>query len=101
MKQYVYRLYTQDMNREGIVSLIQACGFDSFTLSQGIGYWINAKELSLSIEIISNEKANAPTKLLASAIRSLNNQTAVYWITFQVESELIGLTKEVSHEVSI
>ena len=90
MKQYCYRLYTEDKDREAITNLVKACGFNSFNLTRAVGYWLNTKELSLCIEIIGDRDASTKTRLLAGALRVLNNQAAVYWVAWPIDAELIG-----------
>ncbi len=53
-KQYRYRIYTEDENRDKIQNIVANC-FDGFTMFTGIGTWKNETEKNLTIEIITKD----------------------------------------------
>jgi hypothetical protein len=45
----VHRIYTEDMNREGIVSILDK-HFNSYNVTETLGRWLGASEKSLMVE---------------------------------------------------
>lgn len=48
----VYRIYTEDINREDTIKLVSKW-FDGFTVYQAMGYWQGKAESSLIFEVIA------------------------------------------------
>jgi len=87
----LYRIYTEDVNREEI-ERIAALYFDSFTISQAVGYWTGAREHSLLIEIFEASRfyhAQQKVGCIAKAIKLANKQEAVLVIELDVEGGLL------------
>ena len=80
---YLYRLYTEDINRELIAAEVSQY-YQGFTLIPSSGYWAGAPESSLIIEISVPHEDGSRINRLAGIIRRLNNQQAVL-----VQSQLI------------
>lgn len=70
----MYRIYTEDVNREAIQALADSF-FDGYTLVPTIGVWAGTHEASLIIEIAGDAKE--PVHELAHEIKDLNHQQAV------------------------
>lgn len=72
----LYRLYTEDKNREGIEQIISKY-FDGFTLIPAIGYWKGNKEQSLIVEILSDKDVLPVVEQIAEEIKRVNDQQSV------------------------
>ena len=79
----LYRIYTEDKNRERVVELA-ASHFEAFTVFTGTGYWRGKAEQSLIIEAMAigleESEANlfeAKVMSLAFTIRKMNSQECV------------------------
>jgi hypothetical protein len=70
----MYRIYTEDLNREQIEAIIGK-SFDSFTVLPAVGYWHGHKENSLVIEVDTDDKLSVVAA--ASRIKEQNHQEAV------------------------
>jgi hypothetical protein len=87
----LFRIYTEDVNREGIEGLA-GLHFDSFTISQAVGYWMGNRECSLVIEVfepVSYYHAQQKVGKLATAIKQANKQEAVLVVEINAEGGLI------------
>lgn len=89
----VYRIYTEDKNRDKILAETSA-RFTGFTVIPVLGSWAGVQEASLIIEVISFAGANhgynkTAIKELAEAIKALNSQEAVLITVSYLEAELI------------
>jgi len=72
----IYRIYTENVNRDDIVKIAGEY-FQGFTLLDGVGFWQGTPEQSLIIEIIGTEKDAANVELVAYKIKKNNCQQAV------------------------
>lgn len=72
----LFRIQTEDKNRESIEELISDF-FDGFTILSGTGYWKSDKEDTLVIEVIGPEDIRANIEHCADIIRKSNNQECV------------------------
>lgn len=75
----VYRLYTEDKNRDATLDLISRW-FDNFTVTLGTAYWHKKKECTVIIEIIDDGQCKGmlrSIKLIAGVIKSRNNQDEI------------------------
>jgi hypothetical protein len=70
----VYRIYTEDFNRQAVVSAVSET-FDSFTLHETTGYFKGKAEKSIVIEIV--EAREEDIAVVATAIRAINGQKTV------------------------
>jgi hypothetical protein len=70
----VYRIYTEDLNREEILRLASKM-FESFTLQPTTGYFQGKAEESVVLEIV--EAGESDILALAKSIRHLNGQKSV------------------------
>jgi hypothetical protein len=84
----VYRLYTEDVNREEILRLAGE-RFESFTLQPTEGYYGGRKEASVVIEIVQAEEDRI--RDLANAIRRLNGQKSVLLLRLQGRAEKVEM----------
>lgn len=82
----MYRIYTEDKNREATLKLV-AASFDAFTVLEAQGYWRGTPERSIVIEI-ETENAKGVHKL-ARDIREANAQEAVLVQRTPSYSELV------------
>ena len=94
----MYRLITEDKNREGIVAIVSAV-FDGFTLIETHGYWQGKPENSLIIEIDGPRVTGTQLNSIAEHICILNDQQCVMiqhvpssvWL-INKQGEKLGLT---------
>jgi hypothetical protein len=87
----LYRIYTEDVNREEIERLA-ALQFDSFSISNAVGYWTGSRECSLVVEVfepVAFYHAQQKVGKLAQAIKQANKQEAVLVIELDCEGVLI------------
>jgi hypothetical protein len=70
----MYRIYTEDVNREAIQALADSF-FDGYTLIPSVGVWAGTHEASLIVEVAT--EARDSVHELASEIKALNHQQAV------------------------
>ena len=87
----LYRIYTEDVNREEIERLA-ALHFDNFSINNQLGYWLGGREYSCVIEIyepVAFYHAQQKVGKLAQAIKQANKQEAVLVIELDCEGVLI------------
>lgn len=85
----LYRIYTQDVNRETIRDAV-AQYFTNFTfILNAAGMWQGISEASLIVEIIGTLADAANVRAVAVSIRGYNNQDAVLITRSSIESELV------------
>jgi hypothetical protein len=82
----VYRIYTEDKNRE-VIERLTSARFEGFTILSSVGHWQGTKENSLVIEILTDRRGLVYD--LATEIKQANKQDAVLVISFDVNSILI------------
>jgi hypothetical protein len=78
----VYRMYTEDVNRNRIISVLNN-HFDGYTIIPTIGAWRGQLEDSLLIEVFNTTKDVVLDA--ATEIARVNNQEAVAVFTVQAE----------------
>lgn len=84
----LYRIMTEDKNRQGIIDTISVF-FDGFSIHSQLGYWRGQAEKSLCIDIITPEADKV--KRVASIIQQLNHQESVLVETIANNTELVGM----------
>lgn len=86
----MFRILTEDVNREGILALVSA-KFDAFAVLPSIGYWKGTRENSLAIEIATPtpDLKRAVVFALALEIKLLNKQDAVLVQELQDTASLV------------
>jgi len=91
----IYRLYTEDINRDEILELTEK-SFPEFSILTGQGSWQGQTENSLVIEIIQGnevdnilEAVDASIFLLAANIREMNDQQAVMVTKQPIQSFIV------------
>ena len=84
----IYRLYTEDKNRDSIVAIVSRA-YNSFTLFQGVGYWLGRAEQCLVIEIIAGEDELGVMEAIIGEIKNCNSQDCVLLVMTPEESKLI------------
>ena len=70
----LYRICTEDKNREAVEELLNAY-FDGFALFESTGYWKGKKERALTVEIFNATLSNV--QYIAETIKAMNAQEAV------------------------
>jgi hypothetical protein len=80
----IYRLYTQDRNKRGILRLTSQ-QFESFTLQPILGYYRGKSERSIVLEIVG--AADREVKKLARRIGAMNGQTSVLVLQLRGSAE--------------
>ena len=86
-----YRLYTEDKNPAAVIKLI-AARFESANVASNLtGLWKGQEELSIVIEIITDDSPEtlANVKALAGEIKAANHQEAVLVTAEKVFIELV------------
>lgn len=86
----LYRIYTEDVNREGIIKFVSTY-FTGFTVLEATGVWEGKTERSIVIEIVSHDMVGGfgVLRRIAEFIKEVNGQDAVLITRQPVESRLI------------
>jgi hypothetical protein len=74
MAQSIYRIYTQEKNREKILKLLSKT-FESFTVQPILGYYKGKEEKSIVLEVVGARALQI--QQLADTIRKMNGQQSV------------------------
>lgn len=73
----IFRIYTEDKNRDTIKGIVGKF-FDGYTLLSGEGMWKGTSEPCLVIEIVTDHKgSNGMVNRIAEDIKRANQQEAV------------------------
>lgn len=80
----LYRIATEDNPN---LPTLASGFFDSFYLTNGVGYWKGQAEKGAAIEVLTDDVDKVHQ--LAEYIRSVNHQEAVYIMGFDATSELV------------
>ncbi len=83
----MYRICTEDKNRERIESIVTSHGVDGFAMLTGVGYWKGQREGALTLEFIGAD--GKTIRSIAEAIKVWNQQEAVLIQHIPVEAEFI------------
>lgn len=85
-RSYVYRIYTEDVNRNGVEAILDGA-FKGYTIIRGEGRWRGKKENSIVIEIDGATR----NRVLAvvKKIKATNNQEAVLVRRNKTDTSLI------------
>ncbi len=78
MRRTEYRIITEDLNRDKIISLI--CGYYSgFSITENTGFWNHEPEKSITISIIATGSLEnlKIVRTIACQIRQVNKQESV------------------------
>ena len=90
MKLIKYNIYTEDINRKGILDLLNnAYVIKGYNLQELTGYWQGKTEKSLKIEIISDITFFDTVSGLAYDIKILNRQEAILLTQENIKSYLL------------
>ena len=84
----IYRIYTEDLNREKIEQNVSDF-FDGFTVYSAIGFWKTKKEKSLIIEILGKESDKRNVFWLADLIKESNKQESVLVTTEIIAADFV------------
>jgi hypothetical protein len=84
----LYRIMTEDKNRQGIIDTVSAY-FDGFSMHEQTGYWRGIAEKSLCIDIITTNQTDIMR--VSSIIQQLNHQESVLVETINNNAELVGM----------
>ena len=84
-KAMLFRVWTEDMNREGIESIVGK-EFDGFSLVNAKGYWKGIGESSLVIEVETSQSELPRIRSIAEQIKLTNSQESVMIQALQTES---------------
>jgi hypothetical protein len=82
----MYRILTEDVNRDGIFALLDS-RFDGYTVTPSLGVWKGKHEASLAIDLVNVERIDVYNA--AEAIKELNSQDAVLVVEFTAQSIFI------------
>jgi hypothetical protein len=83
----VYRIYTEDANREAVIDVVSR-QFESFTLHETTGYYKRRPERSLVIEIVHGDEQTV--EAVARAIRAINGQKTVLIMSLRGQARKIS-----------
>ena len=89
MNIYKYTIYTEDINRQEILRLLNYYGYVSFNISERLGYWQGKSEKSIAIEIIGGTDRDISIKDLVTAIKKINRQESILLTEEKIESYLL------------
>lgn len=79
----LYRIYTEDVNRSKIESIV-AKHFEGFTIVSGTGFWELQREQTIIIDIVGESvKCYDKIKCICKEIKEMNDQESV--LVFTVE----------------
>jgi hypothetical protein len=84
-KLIAHRLYTEDINRQGILLILNKY-FQSYTVLTSTGVWEGAQEKSLCIELVGVPFGDVVK--VAAAIKELNQQQAILYTAHEVKTKL-------------
>jgi len=82
----MYRIYTEDKNRESIFRILDA-EVDGYTVTPSIGCWKGQREASLAIDLLGIPKSVAES--IAKQIKAANQQESVLLLDIPVVAEFI------------
>jgi hypothetical protein len=82
----IYRIYTQEKNREKILKLVSEA-FESFTVQPILGYYQGKKEKSIVLEIVGARALQI--QQLADTIGKINGQKSVLILHVRGEARTI------------
>jgi hypothetical protein len=85
-RSYVYRIYTEDVNSDGIEAILDGA-FKGYTIFRGEGRWKGKKENSIVIEIEGTTRKRVLA--VAKKIKAANKQEAVLVRRDKTDSRLI------------
>ncbi len=88
MKTKLYRIYTENVNRQDVEKIVDVA-FTGSTTFVACGRWQGKAENSLVVEIIGTEADERMVVATANAIKHANSQQAVLVVTLDVESRLV------------
>lgn len=71
----IFRIYTEDINRDGIESAMKHNGFEGYNLSSVTGFWRGTQEPALVIEVITGDRKRV--QAAADEIQRVNKQESV------------------------
>jgi len=87
----IYRIYTEDKNRDQVEQIVGKY-FDGFTIIEATGYWAGEREKSIIIEHVGagGKLDRMAVTDLAYEIKGVNQQTAVLiTCTQEFESKIV------------
>jgi hypothetical protein len=87
VKSYRYRVYTENVNLDGIYTICDQ-SLKGYTICPTHGVWESTHEASLYIEYIG-ESCDATIKAIAESIKVRNSQSAVLVTRESIDSVLI------------
>jgi hypothetical protein len=78
----MYRILTEDKNRETILSILDAHVY-GYTVSPVMGAWRGQREASLAIDLVATSKATVVS--IATHIKAANEQESVLILDFTAQ----------------
>jgi hypothetical protein len=84
-KLIAHRLYTEDINRQGILVILNKY-FQAYTVFTSTGVWEASQENSICIELIGVSFVDVTRA--ANDIKALNSQDAVLYTAHEVKTKL-------------
>jgi hypothetical protein len=88
----LYRIYTEDKNRQAVEELTRK-SFPSFTVFSGKGVWNGNSEPCLVIELILYPEDRGSVKSLSRQIAEMNRQDYILMTEVSIESNFLCLKK--------
>ena len=85
----LYRIYTEDKNREKIEQYASEF-LEGFTILTGVGHWRGRPEQCLIIEVLGSEANRDNVLRIASRIKTRNKQDSVAVTEQEVKTYVIG-----------
>jgi hypothetical protein len=90
----LYRIYTEDVDREGIHRILQANGIDGYTVIPARGTWEGKHEDSVVIKYAGEDSEVGKIRAASEEIRKHNGQQAVLVVSIPASVEIITGERE-------
>lgn len=82
----MYRILTEDVNRDGIFAILDSL-VDGYTVTPSIGAWKGQRENSLAIDLVDVPRGTV--EAIAETIRAANRQESVLILEFPATATFI------------
>ena len=73
----IYRIYTEDKNRAGIVRIMADCFAEGFSVFPCLGFFAGETESGLVVEVLASEDQRPLILACADQIKTANSQQCV------------------------
>jgi hypothetical protein len=82
----MYRILTEDKNREAILSILDA-HVEGYTVTPSIGSWRGVREASLAIDLLGVPKVTVES--IAAEIKARNEQESVLVLSLTAQTTFV------------